>query len=115
MIQIFNSYEGTDLHMSSKGNGFRFPVYILDKYKDMDVEDLELTVRSKNCLKRAGIKTIYDLMTGINCRQDLLKIRNCGANSSREIMESLFLFQYAQLNPEQRDRYISRIVEMNIQ
>lgn len=113
MMLIINQYEGLDLHYNSKGEGFRFPVYILDKYKDMDVEALDLTVRSYHCLKRAGFKTVYDLMNGITGRQDLLKIRNCGANSSREIMEQLFLFQYAQLKPDQRDWYINRIVEMN--
>lgn len=112
MMLIFNQYEGVDLHLSNKGC-FRFTVYVLDKYKDVDVEVLDLSVRSSNCLKRAGIKTIYDLMTGITGRQDLLKIRNCGDNSSREIMENLFLFQYAQLKPDQRDWYINKVVEMN--
>lgn len=113
MMQVINQYEGLDLHLNSKGRGFSFPVYILDKYKEVDIESLELTVRSSNCLKRAGFKNVYDLMKGISGRQDLLKIRNCGANSSREIMEQLFLFQYAQLKAEQRDWYINRIVEMN--
>lgn len=113
MMLIFNQYEGLDLHFSNKGN-FRFPVYVLDKYKDVEVEALDMTVRSVHCLKRAGFKTVYDLMNGISGRQDLLKIRNCGANSSREIMEQLFIFQYEQLKPDQRDWYINRIVEMNM-
>jgi len=113
MTLIFNQYEGLDLHLNSKGEGFRFPVYILDKYKDMDIEMLELTERSKHCLKRGGFRTIYDLMNGITGRQDLLKIKSLGVTSSREIMEHLFLFQYAQLKPDQRDWYINRIVEMN--
>ena len=112
VMQIFNQYEGVDLHLSNKGS-FKFTVYILDKYKDVDIEALDLSVRSHNCLKRAKINTIYDLMNGITGRQDLLKIRNCGANSSREIMEKLFLFQYAQLKPEQRDWYVNKVVEMN--
>lgn len=111
---IVNSYEGLDLHDKKKGTGnFRFPVYVLDRYMDVDIDVLELTERARNCLKRAGIRSIYDLMTKINGRQDLERIRNCGVNSSRIIMEALFLFQYMELKPEQRDWYIKKIVEMN--
>ena len=112
MKALFNSIDGLDLHDKRDGN-FKFIVYQNEKYKDIDVEALDLSVRSSNCLKRAGIKNVYDLMTEVNGRTDLLKIRNCGENSSREIMENLFLFQYAALKPEQRGRYIERIIEMN--
>ena len=110
MKAIMNSYEGLDLHDKVKGGGFRFPVYIKESYKELDIEALDLSVRSYHCLKRAGYNTIYDLMNGITGRLDLKRIRN----SSREIMESLFLFQYASLKPEQRDWYINKIVQMNI-
>lgn len=114
MKAIVNSYEGLDLHDKKNGMGFRFPVYIKDSYKDLDIEALDLSVRSYNCLKRAGFGTVYDLMNGITGRLDLKRIRNCGDNSSREIMEALFLFQYANLKPEQRDWYMNRIVQMNM-
>ncbi len=113
MKAIMNSYEGLDLHDKKNGLGFKFPVYIKDSYKDVDIEALDLSVRSYNCLKRAGFNTIFDLMNGITGRLDLKRIRNCGDNSSREIMENLFLFQYASLKPEQRDAYIEKIVKMN--
>lgn len=112
MKALFNSIEGLDLHDKRDGN-FKFIVYQNEKYKDVDIEALDLSVRASNCLKRAGIKNVYDLMAGIRDRTDLLRLRNCGENSSREIMESLFLFQYASLKPEQRGRYIERIIEMN--
>lgn len=113
MKAIVNSYEGLDLHDKVKGGGFSFPVYIKESYKELDIEVLDLSVRSYHCLKRAGFNTIYDLMNGITGRLDLKRIRNCGDNSSREIMESLFLFQYASLKPEQREWYINKIVQMN--
>ena len=112
MKAIVNSYDGLDLHDKKNGTGFKFPVYIKDSYKEVDIENLDLSVRSYHCLKRAGYNTIYDLMTGITGRLDLKRIRNCGDNSSREIMESLFLFQYMNLKPEQRDAYIEKIVKM---
>ncbi len=113
MKAIVNSYDGLDLHDKKSGVGFKFPVYIKDSYKEADIENLDLSVRSYHCLKRAGFNTVYDLMTGITGRLDLKRIRNCGDNSSREIMESLFLFQYMNLKPEQRAAYIEKIVKMN--
>lgn len=111
---IINQYVGLDVHDRIKGNGsFRFPVYVLDKYKEVDIEELDLTVRAKNCLKRAGIKSIYDLMTKITGRADLDRIRGCGVDTSRLIMEELFVFQYSQLRPEHIEGYMDKLVEMN--
>ena len=110
---IVNSYEGLNLRDNKNGQGFKFPVYLMDSYKELDIEVLDLSMRSYHCLKRAGYDTIYDLMSGITGRLDLKKIRNCGDNSSLEIMEKLFLFQYMNLKPEQRDWYIKKIAEIN--
>jgi DNA-directed RNA polymerase subunit alpha len=51
------------------------------------VRELELSIRSENCLLRGGIHTIGDLLT--RTRDDLLKIRNLGKISLREIEERL--------------------------
>lgn len=111
---IMNQYEGVNLHDTKKGNGtFRFPVYIKEKYKDIGIEALNLSVRAENCLKRARINTVYDLMTKISGRSDLDKIRSCGLNTSRSIMEELFVFQYESLSKEQREKYIEKVIALN--
>jgi len=111
---ILSQYEGLELHDKRKGTGnFRFPVYLKEKYKEVDIEDLDLTVRAKNCLKRAGISTVYDLMTKITGRADLDRIRSCGMDTSRAIMEALFVYQYCDLTAGQKENYIKRIAEMN--
>lgn len=111
---LLGQYEGLHLEDKKKGTGhFRFPVYIRDEYKNVDISALALTERAHNCLKRAQIFTIYDLMTKISGRADLARIRGCGENTSRLIMEELFVFQYIQLKSDQRDWYINRIAEMN--
>ncbi len=51
------------------------------------VRELELSIRSENCLLRGGIHTIGDLLT--RTRDDLLKIRNLGKISLREIEEKI--------------------------
>lgn len=92
---------------------FRFPVYPDSEPKKEDISAMELSVRSYNCLKRAGFTTISSLVNGINSREDLMKIRNCGAKSQREIMLSIFLYQYSRMKPEKRMDYQKKVQEMN--
>lgn len=54
---------------------------------EMSVEDLELSARSSNCLKKAGIKTVRDLLE--YSELDLMKIKNFGAKSAREVKEKM--------------------------
>jgi DNA-directed RNA polymerase subunit alpha len=53
----------------------------------LPVEDLDLTVRSYNCLKREGIHTVSELVS--RSEQDLLDIRNFGSKSIEEVKEKL--------------------------
>ncbi len=62
----------------------------LEKLKELlarSVEELELSVRSSNCLRRANIKTLGDLVG--RSEQDMLKYRNFGKQSLKEIGEIL--------------------------
>lgn len=96
-----------------RGGKLVFPIYITDALMTTDLEALELSPRSSNCLHRAGFKTVGELVLAINGPDDLKKIRNCGAKSVNEIMEQLFCYQYCQLTPERKVRYINRVLEMN--
>lgn len=57
------------------------------KILDMPIEEMELSVRSYNCLKRAGINTVEDLTQ--KSREDMLKVRNLGIKSIDEVCEKL--------------------------
>lgn len=92
---------------------FRFPIYMNDKLNSTEVDALDLSVRANHCLHRAGFITIGDLVTNINCSEDLKKIRNCGTKTVDEIMEQLFCYQYMQLKDEKKIKYIRRILELN--
>lgn len=96
-----------------KGGKLVFPIYITDTLMITDLEALELSARSSNCLHRAGFKTVGELVLAINGPDDLRKIRNCGTKSVDEIMEQLFCYQYSQLAPERKVRFIKRVLEMN--
>ena len=55
--------------------------------EEMTISDLVLTIRSYNCLKRAGIKTVADLIS--KTEEDMMKVRNLGRKSLKEIKEKL--------------------------
>jgi DNA-directed RNA polymerase alpha subunit len=92
---------------------FEFPVYLSEKLRNTELEALELSVRSSNCLHRAGFKTIGELVESIDGSEDLKKIRNCGSKSVDEIMEQLFCYQYCQLEAAQKIKYINSVLELN--
>ena len=57
------------------------------KVLEMSVEDLDLSVRSYNCLKRANINTVEDLTR--STEDDMLKVRNLGRKSLEEVVKKL--------------------------
>ena len=90
----------------------RYPVYegMLDRH---GVEEMDLSIRSYNCLKRAGISTAGDLCRYIDSMADLLRVRNLGRKSAYEIMYKLYLFQYTLLRPEKQRAYLREVRELN--
>ena len=58
-----------------------------DKILEMTIEDLDLSVRSFNCLKRAGINTVDDLIN--KSQEDMMKVRNLGKKSFEEVRAKL--------------------------
>lgn len=58
-----------------------------ERVLEMTVEELELSMRSRNCLKRAGINTIEELLE--KTEEDMMKVRNLGKKSLAEIKEKL--------------------------
>ena len=57
------------------------------KLLEKPIEEMELSVRSYNCLKRAGIETIGDLAK--KTKADMLKVRNMGAKSLEEVLQKM--------------------------
>ncbi|MFD2672443.1 DNA-directed RNA polymerase subunit alpha [Marinicrinis sediminis] len=58
-----------------------------EKVLEMTIEELDLSVRSYNCLKRAGINTVQELIT--KSEEDMMKVRNLGRKSLEEVQEKL--------------------------
>lgn len=58
-----------------------------DKLLEMTIEELDLSVRSYNCLKRAGINTVEELIQ--RNEEDMMKVRNLGKKSLEEVINKL--------------------------
>ena len=59
----------------------------IDRLLEMTIEELDLSVRSYNCLKRAGINTLEELTR--KTEEDMMKVRNLGKKSLAEVKEKL--------------------------
>ena len=62
-------------------------VPVVNTLNNMTIEDLDLSVRSYNCLKRAGIQTVQELI--LRTEDDLSKVRNMGKQSIKEVKDKV--------------------------
>ncbi|MCG4607535.1 DNA-directed RNA polymerase subunit alpha, partial [Bifidobacterium longum] len=58
-----------------------------EKVLEMTIEELDLSVRSYNCLKRAGINTVQELAN--KSEEEMMKVRNLGRKSLEEVQLKL--------------------------
>ncbi|MBO6261503.1 MAG: DNA-directed RNA polymerase subunit alpha, partial [Bacilli bacterium] len=58
-----------------------------NKYENFIIEELDLSVRSYNCLKRAGVATVLELTE--KTEEEMMKVKNLGKKSLKEIKEKL--------------------------
>lgn len=70
-----------------------------DRALSMTIEELDLSVRSYNCLKRAGINTVEELTK--KTEADMLKVRNLGKKSLQEVKEKLAEYGLALRQPDE--------------
>ena len=63
-----------------------------EKVLDLTIDELDLSVRSFNCLKRAGINTVEDLIH--KSEEDMMKVRNLGRKSLEEVIAKLDSFGF---------------------
>ena len=70
-----------------------------EKVLEMSIEELDLSVRSFNCLKRAGINTVEDLIS--KTEEDMMKVRNLGRKSLNEVVSKLSSLDLALRNEDE--------------
>lgn len=112
MNQILNGLTLEDIQVL-RGSRFIFPVYLSHPCMENDIMELELSVRSYNCLKRANIHTLGELVSQIQKEDDLKVLRNLGARSAKEIMFSIFVYQFSQMDIKDKYAYMDNVLKMN--
>ena len=89
--KILNDHLNLFVDLSEEAKKMETMVEREDKKKEqvleMTIEELDLSVRSFNCLKRAGIDTVKDLTS--KTESDMIKIRNLGKKSLGEVIQKL--------------------------
>jgi len=69
-----------------------------DKVLEMTIEELDLSVRSFNCLKRANINTVEDLIS--KTEDEMIKVRNLGRKSLEEVIHKLAMMGLTLMNED---------------
>lgn len=81
-----------------------------DSYLGMTIEEMDLSVRSYNCLKRAGIETVGDLIS--KTMDDMMKVRNLGRKSLEEVEHKLAMMGLSfQESPEDDTPIMGEVIE----
>ena len=79
-INLSDNARSTDIMIEKESNA-------KEKVLEFSIEELDLSVRSYNCLKRAGINTVEDLAN--KTEEDMMKVRNLGRKSLEEVLNKL--------------------------
>ena len=89
--KVLNEHLKLFIEMSDEAKDAEFMVERAEvkkeKVLEMTIEELDLSVRSFNCLKRAGIDTVEDLIN--RTEDDMIKVRNLGRKSLEEVIQKL--------------------------
>ena len=89
--KVLSDHLKSFINLSEKTAGIQVIAESVDDSKDkvleMNIDELELSVRSYNCLKRAGINTVEELCN--RTPEDMMKVRNLGRKSLEEVLAKL--------------------------
>ena len=111
---LMGGLEGACIKEKPTGR-LNFRMYLTSAMREASLDTLELKERSNNCLRRAGIHTVGELVERIASGLALTSIRNLGKTSERDIMQCLFLYQYNSLSESQKEKYLYEIIRINVE
>jgi DNA-directed RNA polymerase subunit alpha len=98
LIEHFNLFVGLTEKVHTEDEPVEKEKDDREKILEMPIEELDLSVRSYNCLKRAGINTIHELTQ--KSAEDMMKVRNLGKKSLEEVETKLAEFNLSLKQPE---------------
>ena len=94
------------------GVGTRIRIPFSESACNTKLEDLDWSVRSYNCLKRAGYKTLDQVIDAM-MQNTLCHIRNLGKNSRAEIRVRILEYGYSQLSEKDRKAFVKTLFDLN--
>ena len=94
------------------GKNIRVNVGFSKSACDSSIEELALSVRSYNALRRANVTTLGDLMERLN-EGGLKSIRNLGDKSFREIQTKMLVFGFDRFSEREKSEFFRFLVENN--
>ena len=81
------------------------------RVSEISIEEMNLSVRSNNGLKRVGIETFGQLQAWLVAGNTIRSIRNLGEKSVKEIKKNFFELCYAQLSGNEQMRYWQKVMD----
>ena len=81
---------------------------------DLSIEEMSLSVRSSNGLKRANAGTLGRLKDLLALEQGITSVRNLGQKSAKEIQQAFFETCYEELLPYEKAQYWQEVLDSNI-
>ena len=94
------------------GNGAKMNLGFTKNVCDISIEELSLSVRGFNVLKRSNLDSIGDVIDAMNDKK-LMSLRNLGEKTSREIKTKIVNFGYASLNDKDKKEFLREVIELN--
>lgn len=97
----------------SLGNDIRVRIPVSNSFCEQSIDELDLSVRSRNCLMRVGATTVDKVINLIMSGSGLLNIRNLGKKSISEIKIAVFASAYGSLEKEEKLAFWHSFLEEN--
>ena len=94
------------------GKSVKVRIPFEEKTLDSSVDEIDLSVRSSNCLKRTGMMQVRDIVEAIEDER-LLKVRNLGKTSYSEIQTKLLALGYSKLSAIEKKQFFFDLLDRN--
>jgi hypothetical protein len=95
------------------GRDLKINIPLTKRFCDRKIEEIDLSVRSLNGLKREGIFTLRQLSDVVMNGDSLSKVKNLGKKSIKEIKTKLLVLAYEDLNDKERIEFWCKFLELN--
>ena len=115
VMTLFESAEKIGLisTLAPFGNDIRISIPLSQKFCDKSIDDMDLSVRASNGLKRSGAMTVRELTDTIMSEKGLDTVRNLGKKSISEIKTKLLYLAYNELNDKEKQAFWNEFIELN--